>query len=390
MPPLAPQANLAAPGFEVPRALPPLNIAPAMLSDPALKPVAAKLRAGQRLNFEDGLALMLSHDLLGLGAMAHAARLAKNGRKTYYVVNRHINYSNVCTNRCRFCAFWRDAGGEDAYLLEPKQAAEMAAEHPNLPIAELHIVGSCHPDIPFSYYLELLSALAQARPGAALKAFTPVEIDHMASDAGLSPDQALDQLQAAGLGAMPGGGAEIFSPRVRAELCPEKTSGQRWLAISGMAHERGIPTNATMLYGHIETPAERVEHLLALRGQQDISGGFSAFIPLAYHPANTELGGSGATSGLDDLRVIAVSRLLLDNLDHIKAYWVMLSPKLAQVALNFGADDLDGTIVEERITHEAGATTAKGMTEAEMRGMVQSAGLEPVRRDAFYNSLEPA
>jgi aminodeoxyfutalosine synthase len=390
MSPLAPPANLAAPGFETPRSLPPLNIDGALLSDPTLKPVADKLRAGQRLNFDDGLALMQSHDLLGLGAMAHAARLAKNGRKTYYVVNRHINYSNVCANKCKFCAFWRDAGGEGAYLLQPQQAADMAAEHPNLPISELHIVGSCHPDIPFSYYLELLSALSRARPEAALKAFTPVEIDHMARHAGISSEEALDQLQAAGLGAMPGGGAEIFSPRVRAELCPEKTSGERWLAIGGMAHERGIPTNATMLYGHIETPAERVEHLLALREQQDISGGFSAFIPLAYHPANTQLGGSGATSGLDDLRVIAASRLLLDNLEHIKAYWVMLSPKLAQVALNFGADDLDGTIVEERITHEAGATTAKGMTEAQMRHMVKAAGLEPVRRDAFYNSLEHA
>jgi aminodeoxyfutalosine synthase len=186
---------------------------------------------------------------------------------------------------------------------------------------------------------------------------------------------------------MPGGGAEIFAPRVRERLCPQKTSGQRWLEISGLAHAMGIPTNATMLYGHVETAAERVEHLLALRDQQDLSGGFSAFIPLAFHSQNTKLGDISPTSGLDDLRVVAASRLLLDNFPHIKAYWVMLGPKMAQVALNFGADDLDGTIVEERITHMAGGTTAQGLTEVQLRGMIQAAGFEPVRRDSFYNHL---
>ncbi|MEW5914665.1 MAG: aminofutalosine synthase MqnE [Thermodesulfobacteriota bacterium] len=388
MPPVAPQAKPDCPGFARPAALPPLKLDPRLISDPALGPVAAKLAAGQRLELADGLALMNSRDLLGLGSLAHAARLAKNGRRAFYVVNRHINYSNVCSNQCAFCAFWRQEGDAGAYLLSPAQAAELAAQEPGLPISELHIVGSCHPQVPLSYYLELLSALSQARPQAALKAFTPVEIDHLAHKSGLSPAQVLDLLQAAGLGAMPGGGAEVFSPRVRARLCPEKTSGSRWLAISGLAHARGIPTNATMLYGHIETPAERVEHLLALREQQDKSHGFSAFIPLAYHPHNTKLGGASHTSGLDDLRVIASARLLLDNFDHIKAYWVMLGPKLAQVALNFGADDLDGTIVEERITHEAGATTAKGLTEEALRSMISTAGFRPVRRDSFYNSLE--
>jgi len=368
--------------------LPPLDIDPRLVGDPALRPVAAKLAQGERLDAGDGLALMTSKDLLGLGALAHAARLAKNGPYTYYVLNRQINYSNVCGNRCTFCAFWREPDGEGAYLLSPQEAASVAAEHPEMDLAELHVVGSCHPQLGLDYYCELLAALAAARPRATLKAFTPVEIEHFARQEGISTTEVLQRLMAAGLKAMPGGGAEVFSPRVRAELCPSKTSGKRWLAISGQAHALGLPTNATMLYGHIETPAERVEHLLALREQQDLSGGFSAFIPLAFHPENTGLGELARTTGLDDLKVVAASRLLLDNFPHIKAYWVMLGPKLAQVALNFGADDLDGTIVEERITHTAGATTAKGMTEEELRHLIISAGFTPVRRDSFYRSLE--
>lgn len=351
--------------------------------------MAAKLAQGKRLDADDGLALMNSKDLLGLGALAHAARLAKNGTTVYYVLNRQINYSNVCGNRCTFCAFWREPDGEGAYLLSPEEAAAVAAEHPEMDLAELHIVGSCHPELGLDYYCHLLRALGQARPRATLKAFTPVEIEHFARQDGVSTTEVLQRLMAAGLRAMPGGGAEVFSPRVRRELCPTKTSGERWLAISGQAHALGLPTNATMLYGHIETKAERVEHLLALRGQQDLSGGFSAFIPLAFHPENTGLSELDRTTGLDDLRVVAASRLLLDNFPHIKAYWIMLGPKLAQVALNFGADDLDGTIVEERITHNAGATTAKGMTEDELRHLITSAGFTPVRRNSFYQNLEP-
>ncbi|MBI4798336.1 MAG: aminofutalosine synthase MqnE [Desulfarculus sp.] len=366
--------------------LPPLDIPRRIVSDPALLPVADKLAAGQRLALSDGLALMNSRDLLGLGTLAHAARLAKNGDQAFYVLNRHINYSNVCVNGCAFCAYGREAGQEGGFLLSPQEAAAKAAQG-SLPVDELHVVGSCHPDLPFGYYLELLAALRVARPGATLKAFTAVEIAHFSAISGQSAQQVLEELYAAGLRAMPGGGAEVFAPRVRERLCPNKTSGQEWLAISGLAHALGIPTNATMLYGHIETPQERVEHLLALRDQQDQSGGFSAFIPLAFHPQNTQLDGLAPTSGLDDLRVIAASRLLLDNFPHIKAYWVMLGPKLAQVALNFGADDLDGTIVEERITHMAGGTTAQGLSEGQLRGMIEAAGFSPVRRDSFYNPL---
>jgi aminodeoxyfutalosine synthase len=379
-----PAARPQAPPF------PPLDIPASLVSDPALGPVAEKLRQGLRLDAADGLALMRSQDLLGLGALAHAARLAKNGRQAFYVLNRHLNYSNICLNKCSFCAFWREEGQERAFLLSPEQAAAKAAELPQLTVDEFHIVGSCHPSLDLAYYLDLLRAVAAARPLATLKAFTPVEIDHLAKVSGLAVPELLGRLQAAGLAAMPGGGAEVFSPRVREKLCPKKISGERWLEVSAAAHALGIPTNATMLYGHIETAEERVEHLLALRDQQDLSGGFSAFIPLAFHPANTGLDDLAITTGLDDLRVIAASRLLLDNFPHIKAYWVMLGPKLAQVALNFGADDLDGTIVEERITHMAGATTAQGLTEAELRRMIKAAGFAPVRRDSFYNHLPSA
>ncbi len=373
----------ALPGLSL---LPPLDIPRRIISDPCLRPVADKLEAGQRLERQDGLALMQSRDLLGLGALAHAARLAKNGHRAFYVLNRHINYSNVCVNGCAFCAYGRESGQEGGFLLSPGEAAAKARAG-SLPVDELHVVGSCHPDLPFSYYLELLTALHEARPQAILKAFTPVEIDHFARISGQSAQEVLGQLQAVGLKAMPGGGAEVFAPRVRQRLCPQKTSGQRWLEISGLAHASGIPTNATMLYGHVESPEERVDHLLALRGQQDQSGGFSAFIPLAFHSQNTKLGDISPTSGLDDLRVVAASRLLLDNFPHIKAYWVMLGPKMAQVALNFGADDLDGTIVEERITHMAGGTTAQGLSERQLRQMILAAGFEPVRRDSFYHHL---
>ncbi len=368
--------------------LPPLEVDFAMIDDQALVTVGRKLAEGRRLDFEDGMRLMTTRDLTGLGHLAHMARLAKNGEVSYYVRNRHINYSNICSNRCAFCAFWREKDDAGAQTMTTRFAASKAAENPQLPLEELHVVGSCHPDLPFSYYPELLRALQKVRPEAALKAFTCVEIHHIAEAAGLSIDDTLDELIAAGLKAMPGGGAEVFSPRVRAKLCPLKPSGQRWLEIAGKAHLKGVQTNATMLYGHIETPAERVEHLLALREQQDKTGGFSAFIPLSFHPQNTKLAHLSQTTALEDLRVMATSRLMLDNFPHIKAYWVMLSPKLAQVALGYGADDMDGTIVEEHITHDAGATTAQGLTESELRGMIQAAGFEPVRRDAFYNTVE--
>lgn len=367
---------------------PALKTDPGLLSDRALVPVAEKLNAGERLDRADGLAMMQTTDIIGLGHMAHLARTAKNSDLAYYVVNRHVNYSNVCVNGCRFCAFQRKEGQKGGYLLTPEEAATQVKNPVGLRVDEIHIVGSCHPHLEFSYYVDLLKAVSKARPGAALKCFTPVEIEHMAQTGGGSVEEVLDALIEAGLSCMPGGGAEVFSPRVRQKLCPKKADGPRWLEIAGMAHQRGIPTNATMLYGHIETPEERVEHLLDLRGQQDKTKGFNAFIPLAFHPGNTELSQLSATTGLDDLRVIASSRLLLDNFPHIKAYWVMLGTKLAQLALSFGADDLDGTIVEEKITHMAGATTAKGLTEAQLVRIIKAAGFSPLRRDAFYQPAD--
>ena len=293
--------------------LPPLEVDFKMIDDQALVTVGRKLAEGHRLDFEDGMRLMTSRDLTGLGHLAHLARLAKNGEVSYYVRNRHINYSNICSNRCAFCAFWREKDAAGAQTMTTEFAASKAAENPHTPLEELHVVGSCHPDLPFSYYPELLRALQKVRPEAALKAFTCVEIHHIAEAADLSIDETLDELIAAGLKAMPGGGAEVFSPRVRAKLCPLKPSGQRWLEIAGKAHMKGIQTNATMLYGHIETPAERVEHLLALREQQDKTGGFSAFIPLSFHPQNTKLAHLSQTTALEDLRVMATSRLMLDN-----------------------------------------------------------------------------
>ncbi len=366
--------------------LPPLKVEQASIMDPALKPVAHKLASGQRLNRNDGLALMNTNDILGLGHLAHAARLAKNGLMTHYVVNRHLNYSNICGIKCSFCAFWRDEADESSYLIDPTKPLD-SAQGGNFKVDEVHIVGSCNPDLDFDYYENLLRSAARTWPGATIKAFTAVEIAHIADSNGMGVGEVLDRLQAAGLEAMTGGGAEVFSPRVRAKLCPKKISGERWLEVSGTAHNRGIPSNATMLYGHIETPAERVDHLLALRDQQDKSGGFSAFIPLAFHPGNTQLSQITQASGLEDLRVVATSRLILDNFPHIKAYWVMLGMKIAQVAQHFGADDLDGTIVEERITHTAGAKTAKGLTENELRSMIRAAGFVPLRRDGFYNCL---
>lgn len=367
---------------------PPLVIDRKAVSDPQLFAVLNKLIHGQRLQRDDGLALMASRDLTGLGTLAHSVRSAIFGRAAFYVVNQHLNYTNICTNHCAFCAYRREEGQEGAFLLSPQQAADRVREAPGPGADELHIVGGCHPDLDLNYYIDLLQALGQVRPQATIKAFTAVEIDHIAHTSRLEPTEVIAKLRAAGLQAMPGGGAEIFSQRVRDKLCPDKADAERWLAISGEAHSQGVVTNATMLYGHIETPEERVDHLLALREQQDKTGGFNAFIPLAYHPKNTELGGEKDTTGLDDLRVIATARLLLDNFPHIKAYWVMLGPKLAQVALNFGADDLDGTIVEERITHSAGATTATGLTEPALRSMIRAAGFDPVRRDGAYNSLE--
>ncbi len=352
--------------------------------DPALAPIHDKVAAGVRLNHADGCALFASADLLGVGFLAQLVRERLHGRTAYYIYNQHLNYSNICVNGCRFCAFGRKAGEPGAYEMSLEEVLARVEERLHEPITEIHIVGGCHPDLPFSFYLEMLRGIKGLRPEVHLQAFTAVEVAHLAKLANLSVADTLAALQEAGLGSLPGGGAEVFSPRIRQSLCPEKLSPEGWLEVSQTAHRLGLNTNATMLYGHLETVEDRVDHLLRLREAQDETGGFLAFIPLAFHPANTGLSELTGPSALDDLKTLAVSRLLLDNFPHIKAFWVMLGPKLAQISLCFGVDDVDGTVMEERITHMAGAQTPQSLTRAQLRGLIREAGCEPVERDTLY------
>ncbi len=353
--------------------------------DPALARVQRKLRAGGRFDAEDGLACLETRDLIGLGRMAMDDRTARFGNQTFYVVNHHLNYTNICKNNCRFCAFHRAPGASGGYTLDPAEAAEKIAGSRMEGLREVHIVGGCNPALGLDYYLDLLRSLSRARPGIRLKAFTAVEVDHIARTAGLSWRDTLIALREAGLSAIPGGGAEVFSDRVRARLFPEKIDGRAWLAIHGEAHRLGVPTNATLLFGHMETPEERIRHLLRLRAQQDETGGFQAFIPLPFLPANTGLHHLPGPTGVEILKTLAVSRLILDNIPHIKAYWVMLGIKLTQIAQYFGADDLEGTVVQENIAHQAGAGTAQGLAQSDLKAMIREAGFSPVERDTFHH-----
>ena len=353
--------------------------------DPFLAPIHEKVAAGERLSFDDGLTLERSTDLLGIGALANIVRERKNGSNAYYIVNRHINHTNVCVNSCRFCAFSRKEGEADAYTMEVEKVMEEARKSRGTRFSEFHIVGGLHPTMPYEYYVEMIRRLHAEFPNVHLQAFTAVEIAHMAHISGRSAARVLVELKDAGLGSLPGGGAEVFAERVRRKICPEKVSGDEWLAIHGAAHEAGLRTNATMLYGHIETAEERVDHLIRLREQQDKSGGFLTFIPLAFHPKNTKYEDIARASGLMDLKMIATARLMLDNFPHIKAFWIMIGEKTAQLSLSFGADDMDGTVVEERITHAAGAQTAQEMAREKLERLIIEAGRTPVERDTVYN-----
>ncbi len=356
-------------------------------NDPNLAPLAQKVEKGERLDFKDGLTLYASRDILGIGRLADHVRRQRHGKRAFYVYNQHLNYTNVCANRCRFCAYARDEGESGAFTLSIADIRERLLSRMDEPITELHVVGGLNPALGFDYYMDLLRTLKEIRPHATIKAFTAVEIDYLSKISGLSVPETVRQLKSAGLAMMPGGGAEVISPRIHHKLFPRKIDGDRWLEIIEAVHEAGIVTNATMLYGHIETAAERVNHLIRVRELQDRTRGFSAFIPLAFHSENTRLSHLPATTAFDDLKNIAAARLMLDNFDHIKAYWVMIGEKLAQVALHFGADDLDGTIIEEKITHMAGARSAKGLTREAMEGMIRAAGFSPVERDAFYHPV---
>ena len=355
------------------------------LSDPALEPIAAKVLAGERLTRADGIALYASRDLLGIGQMADFARRRINGDRVYFMVNRHINPTNICRNRCKFCAFARSEGEEGAYEMTLDTVAEAAAEGAADGAYEIHIVSGLHPEWSYDFYLDMVRRTREAVPDHVIvQAFTAVEIEHMAIIGEKSTREVLADLKAVGLDALPGGGAEIFSDRTRIAAWDKKTKSDVWLRIHGEAHELGIATNCTMLYGHIETAEERVDHLIRLREQQDKTGGFLAFIPLAFHPANTELADLPGTTGFDDLKTLAIARLMLDNIPHIKAFWIMVGLKVAQLATCFGVDDIDGTVVEERITHMAGATTPEALSKDDLVGMIAETGHVAVERDTLY------
>ena len=355
----------------------------------SLATIRDKVAAGERLSPAEGLWLLESADLLELGRLANLTRERRSGNRAYYIVNRHINYTNACVNRCRFCAFSRDADAPDAYVMTVPDVLARVEEMGTDGVSEFHLVGGLHPNLPFLYHLDLLSTLRERYPGIHLQAFTAVEIAHLARLAGLSVRDCLLSLQEGGLGSLPGGGAEVFSSRVRSALCPQKLGPAEWLEVMRTAHAAGLRSNATLLYGHMETPEEIIDHLVRLRELQDETGGFLAFIPLAFHPENTPLSGEipSPPSVFQDLSVLAIGRLMLDNFDHVKTFWIMVSPKVAQLALSFGADDVDGTVVQERITHAAGARTPEGLTEAEIRRLIVGAGREPVRRDTLYQEV---
>ena len=358
--------------------------------DPRLRPVAEKVLAQQRLEPADGLALYASSDILAVGWLANQVRERMHGDKTYFNVNRHINPTNVCVAACRLCAFGRKKDAPGAYTMALEEAFQTAGAGYSDAVTEFHIVGGLHPDLPFQYFLDLIAGLKQRFSQVHLKAFTMVEIAFLSKIAKLSIRDTLLKLKEAGVDSLPGGGAEIFTDRVRHIICDHKIDGAQWLETAKLAHELGLKSNATMLYGHIENDEDRVDHLVKLRALQDETGGFQTFIPLAFHPANTELGKMvprDETTGFMDLKNVAVSRLVLDNFPHIKAYWIMMTPRVAQVALRFGADDLDGTVVEEKIYHDAGAGTPQVMTRQAIEQLIRSAGREPVERDTLYRPV---
>jgi aminodeoxyfutalosine synthase len=353
-----------------------------------LREIRDKVEAGQRLSFDDGLALEGTQDLLVLGEMANLVRERYNGRFGYYNVNTHLNPTNVCVYRCDFCAFRADLNEDRAYVMTEAQIKERAAQASGRGATELHIVGGLHHKLPFSWYVDVVRWVREAAPEIHVKAYTAVEIEWFHKISRLPIRQVLQTLIDNGLGSLPGGGAEIFHPEVRDQICGAKASTETWLEVHRTAHELGLHSNATMLYGHIDGPVHRIDHLIRLRELQDQTGGFQTFIPLAFHPDNSRMDDLPKPSGLMDLKTMAISRLMLDNFPHIKAYWVMLGIKTAQVALSFGADDIDGTVVHETIYHEAGAETPQEICVAEIERLIREAGRIPVERDTLYHRVE--
>jgi aminodeoxyfutalosine synthase len=358
--------------------------------DPNLDDISTKVERGERLTFDDGLNLYASDDLAAIARLADTVRRRLHGRTTYFNVNRHFNPTNVCYADCKFCNFFRTPREPDAYTHNIEDSLKIAGKAVEEGATELHIVGGLNTKLPFSYYTDLLSTLKREYPRLHLKAFTMVELDHFAHFYKMTDEDVIEQLKEAGMDSCPGGGAEIFREPTRSMICAHKCDAERWLSLSGKVHAAGLKTNATMLYGHIESTADRVDHLIRLREQQDKSGGFQCFIPLAFYPPDTQLAHLPGPSGVDSLKTIAISRLMLDNFAHIKAYWVMLGKRLAQVALHYGANDLDGTITEGGELSEAYSVEANNevkMTKQEIVALIEDAGFEAVERDTIYNRV---
>lgn len=348
--------------------------------------IAAKVFAGTRLDVDDGLRLYEA-DLHVVGALANVVRERLHGDVAYFNVNQHVNYTNICNKLCRFCAFQRLPNQPGAYVMSPDEAAAKITAQLGEAVTEVHMVAGIHPKLEYAYYLDLLRAVKRARPSIHVKAFTMVELDQIAKKAKKPLEDVLPELIEAGLGSVPGGGAEIFADRVHKESYHLKISGDEWLGVARKVHAAGLRSNCTMLHGHIETKAERIDHLDRLRRLQDETHGFQTYIPLSFHPDHTEMSDVPGPTALDELREIAVGRLMLDNIPHVKAYWILMDVPVAQTALSFGADDVDGTVVEEKIYHEAGATTPQSVKRAELVRWIRDAGRVPVERDTLYNVI---
>lgn len=346
-----------------------------------------KVCRGERLSSGDGVALFESDDLQAIGYMANLVRERLHGDRTYFVRNQHINYTNICNKFCKFCAFYALPGQERAYSMSVDEVRRKVLEQIDQPITEIHMVAGINPRLPYRYYLDILGAIKDVRPDVHIKAFTMIELEQIAKVAKKPLSETLLELKAAGLDSIPGGGAEVFSERVHQELFPLKINGERWLDIARTAHRVGLKSNCTMLYGHIETSEEKVDHLIRLRQLQDETNGFLAFIPLAFHPENTEMSDLRLTTGYSDLKHIAISRLMLDNIAHVKAYWIMITPEISQVSLWYGADDIDGTIIEEKIYHDAGAKTPQHLGRQYLTTLIRQAGRVPIERDNLYNVI---
>jgi aminodeoxyfutalosine synthase len=344
-----------------------------------------RVQAGERLSYEDGVRLYESNEATAVGYMANWVREREHGNLAYFVRNQHINYTNICNKDCKFCSFFAHKGGPSPYELDVQAIRNRVREYADTPITEIHMVGGINPRLPYEYYLDIVRAIKEERPNATVKAFTMIELQQIARKAEKPLPEVLDDLKEAGLGALPGGGAEVLVPRVHEELYKKKLDWRDWLDTARVAHSAGLKSNATMLYGHIETLPERVEHLCRLRELQDETGGFLAFIPLAFDPQNTQLADVARSTGVDDLKTIAISRLMLDNFPHIKAFWMMITPPIAQLALRYGADDIDGTIMNYEITHVIDQSTRQVLTMSQLLDMIREAGRVPVERDALYN-----